>query len=787
MNALDQSYKFCRRIARESHSNFYVAFHLLTGKRRMAMDALYSFARIADNSSDGDNVVNFSKSTAWEPQTPVARTQDWSAGHWHDWVEALVSGGQSPTIAELEPIRLALRDSVHHFAIPLSVLHDMIDGIAFDLNSESRVESWGDLRLYCDQVASSVGLGCLAIWRPDSFGEIPKNALPYVEACGTAFQLTNILRDVVEDAERGRCYIPTEDLFRFGLTRDQWNRDLLDLKAPKTKSHYDVIQVNIERAKGCFQYGGKITTYLSLEGQRMFSLMWSTYRSLLEEIAAEPGRVFRERVRLSKGKKIQLLATHFLTPFYKAPDFGASVPVSTNWVQSRGGTRSRRVAVIGGGLAGSNAALHLARHAVKVDLFEARSRLGGRVGSFYDRNVDQWVDYCQHVGMKCCTELRRWISETDQNSAWDTQESLHFVGPQGKKIAIKAISLPAPFHLGGLLLRWPGLTLTDRVRVAKCLFSLMRLKPDPRHDSQLAIDWLKSKWQTENCLKRFWETILVSALGEKISRVTLGAMRKVLIDGFAKTRDAFHLLVPNKSLAELSDTAMRRVFAQYSVSVYDQSVVSRLERTDSANWSLIANDQTFTGYDAVVIAVPWYKISKLMPEQCTGDHSPNSIQSSPISGVHTWWDREWLGEPHAIFVEGLCQWVFPGKERDSNSKDKSTYYQIVISASHELRNEEPDKTLQRIVEELRTAYPESSKATFLRGKIVTDPQAVFSITPEAGHCRWRTEQFGERNLFVAGDWTKTDWPATMEGALRSGTKAAECVLAALGEPVSIMS
>ncbi|XZE17919.1 hydroxysqualene dehydroxylase HpnE [Pirellulaceae bacterium SH449] len=783
MNALDQSYKHCRRVAKESHSNFYIAFHLLSGKRRMAMDALYAFARIADDSSDGDDkvagAINAIKSTTGN--------RNWSARIWHDWVETLTNPGPHPMILELEPIRLALNDSVQQFAIPLSVLHDMIDGIEFDLNTDSRVDSLGDLRRYCRQVASSVGLGCLAIWRPDVSVEIPSEALPYVEACGTAFQLTNILRDVVEDAARDRCYIPHEDLVRFGFTRETWTRDLLDSDLVKTRPHHDVIRVNVERAQGHFLYGGKIASYLSLEGQRMFSLMWKTYHSILREIAAQPGRVFRERVGLPRSRKLGLVATHFFTPLYKTNDSETHLTENTRWVVDEKVAQARRVAVIGGGLAGCNAALHLARHGVNVDLFEARSRLGGRVGSFYDKNANQWVDYCQHVGMKCCSELRRWIDETDQSRAWDIHDSLHFVGRSGKKIVIRSLPLPAPFHLGGLLLQWPGLALSDRMRVASCLVSLMRLKPDPRHDSQLAIDWLRSKRQSDRCLERFWETILVSALGEKITRVTLGAMRKVLIDGFAKTRDAFHLLVPNKPLAALSDAAMRQTFAQHSVTVHDMASVNHLERTDSREWSLVANGQRYSGYDAVVIAIPWHQVSKLMPEQCTGEHSPHQIQSSPISGVHTWWDRDWLNEPHAIFVEGLCQWIFPGKEETNGGQDKNAYYQIVISASHELRNEDPEKTLQRIVEELRTAYPESSKATFLRGKIVTDPQAVFSISPEADQCRWRTAQFGAQNLFVAGDWTKTDWPATMEGALRSGTKAAESVLAALGHPVGIMT
>ncbi|MFN7875553.1 MAG: hydroxysqualene dehydroxylase HpnE [Pirellula sp.] len=780
MNALTHSYEHCRRIAKDSHSNFYVAFHLLSGNRRMAMNALYAFARIADDSSDGEPPISKDISGIWD------------APGWHSWVDSLREERSSVSIDALGPIRLALKDAVQQFAIPLSVLHEMIDGIEFDLDPSSRVQTWRDLKLYCKRVASSVGLGCLAIWSPPNQREIAKEARSYAEACGIAFQLTNILRDVVEDAARGRCYIPDEDLARFGLTRDEWTNSLLSQASDKAKANSDVLQLILERAKGHFEWARKLTPYLCLEGKRMYSLMWRTYYGILKAIETNPAIVFRERVALSKASKLQLVATHFVTPFYRAIDSKdrCSPYVNLKEFGSNGywdDGRPPKVAVIGGGLAGCNTAMHLARHGVDVDLFEARSRLGGRVGSFYDRHANAWVDYCQHVGMNCCTELKRWIADTGQSDLWETQNTLHFVDPRGKKIAISSLPFPAPFHLAGMILKWPGLGIADRFRLAICLNALTRLRPDPRHDSQLAIDWLRTHWQTERCLRKFWETILVSALGEKLTKVTLGSMRKVLVDGFARSRDAFHLLVPSKPLSELSDGVVRGAIEKLNVKIHDQSLVTTLERTDNHTWCLCVSEKTFSGYDAVVIAIPWHQVSKIIPDFCQSDWSPQTMQSSPITGIHTWWDRPWLGEPHAIFVQGLSQWIFPGNHDQSGKGGSCAYYQIVVSASQELRGDDPDRILERVVEELRVAYPASTHSKLIRGRIVTDPQAVFSISPEAEPCRWRADQFGEHGLFVAGDWTKTEWPATMEGALRSGSKAAECVMASLGMPVGLLT
>ncbi len=444
--------------------------------------------------------------------------------------------------------------------------------------------------------------------------------------------------------------------------------------------------------------------------------------------------------------------------------------------------------VIGGGLAGIAAALSLAKRGVKVTLLESRQRLGGRAGSFTlldDFGVEiQTVDYCQHVGMGCCHNLKKLIQWLGQKDDWHEHRQLHFFGPHGDYQRLGAWPIvPAPLHLAGWLLKWPHLRLRDRASIARGMWAVRKLPLNSQTASQPALDWLQLHGQTPAAIEHFWSTIIVSALGEELSRVSLAAVAKVLQDGFLKHRDAFHLLVPQRPLAELFGTQAVHCLKQQGVELHLATPVTSLAqltpealRVDTSQSSLEA--------DSVILAVPWHQLSKIrfVDDRC-GLSALASIagqlQSSSITGVHTWWDRPWLNLPHAAIVGRLCQWVFPKPtlvfpSATASVSQRQVYYQIVISASQALRGAEPEKLASAIHEDLQKVFPAARGARLLKYKVVTDPQAVFSITPQA-HL-FRPEPGVGPRIAVAGDWTQTGWPATMEGAILSGFKAAEHIL-----------
>lgn len=444
---------------------------------------------------------------------------------------------------------------------------------------------------------------------------------------------------------------------------------------------------------------------------------------------------------------------------------------------------TNRVAVVGGGLAGIAATIALSDAGIGVDLFEANQRLGGRVGSFDDPVSGESIDYCQHVGMACCTNLVHLIRRLGIEGDFKTEKTLHFFSANGRNLPIRAWPLPAPLHLSGMLLKWPDLTLLDRASVARALLAMMRLtKTDPALDG-LAIDWLRAR-QSQRVIKAFWETILVSALGERIDKVALGPAVKVLLDGFANNRSAYHLLVPKRPLRELFDEHCQRLLENSSnVRLHLGCRIDRITSLDNGGHTAVTLIDQYgmrRTYEKAISCVPWYRINDVL-EMSTNEL--NALKPSPITGIHTWWDRKWLNFDHAILVNHKCQWLFA--QQGHGCDDSSWYCQIVVSGAHDIPWKTIQETYAGLISDLGDTFPEIKQRQLLRSKIVTDPRSVFSVQPGSGLSRWRSDKYADRSVWLAGDWTDTLWPATMEGAVRSGFQAAQQVVESCGAKIDL--
>jgi 15-cis-phytoene synthase len=270
-----QSYAWCERLARRQAGNFYHAFRLLPAAQRRAMCALYAFMRIADDLTDGSETVA-------EKRLALA--------NWRRQLDDTLNGVYS------HPLHPAFHHTIERYGIPRRYLDDVLDGVGMDLDTD-RYNTFADLYRYCYRVASAVGLACIHIW-----GFREEQAKGYAEAAGIALQLTNILRDLGEDAGRGRVYLPSEDLERFGYRA-------ADLERGQRDERFRALMCfQVERARSYYESALPLADLLDPAGRAVFLVMLRTYRGLLEAIAERDYDVFSSRVRLSRLRKLWLAA-----------------------------------------------------------------------------------------------------------------------------------------------------------------------------------------------------------------------------------------------------------------------------------------------------------------------------------------------------------------------------------------------------------------------------------------------------------------------------------------------
>lgn len=425
---------------------------------------------------------------------------------------------------------------------------------------------------------------------------------------------------------------------------------------------------------------------------------------------------------------------------------------------------SQPVVVVGAGLAGLAAAQALAIHGLRVRLIEARDRPGGRAGSFVDRETGQWIDACQHVSMGCCTNLAHFCRTAGVGKLLAPQRTLYFMTPDGRVSPFGGDRLPAPFHLARSFAKAHYLTLMEKARIAyglACL-RLVRDSGDPPF-----AQWLRRHHQTPRTVERFWGLVLVSALNEDVERVGLRYARKVFVDGFLKHRDGFTVEVPTVPLGELYGEALLASLTQLGVEIRFNAAVRHIVLRDGAVSGVELRDGAMIDATTVISAVPWHRLGTMLPVEVINAHpcfaNLRHLEASPITSVHLWTDRRLTPLPHVVLIGCVGQWLFP---REGN------YLQVVVSASRELRALGHEETQRRVVEELTGLFGPFGVE---RSRVVTETKATFSVVP--GVDAWRPDTRSPlTGLMLAGDWTQTGWPATMEGAVRSGYRAAEAVI-----------
>ncbi len=453
--------------------------------------------------------------------------------------------------------------------------------------------------------------------------------------------------------------------------------------------------------------------------------------------------------------------------------------------------RPRRpsVAVVGGGLAGLAAATAASEHGLHVELFERRKYLGGRTSSFRDPVTGSLVDDGQHVSMGCCTNLADFCRRTGVADCFQRYRTPHFFdffGPQGTRYDFAPSSwLPAPLHLASPLMRLGYLTIGERWAVGRAMRRLARANVGEPENEETIGGWLRRQGQSQRSIEYFWSVILVGAFSEPLDCISLSAAKKVFVDGFLAARTAYEIEVPKIPLGEIQRRIAARL-AEQDVAVHLGTPVGQIDGDARRATAVVLSDGRRREFDFVVVAVPWGRVralfSEVMLSAVPALEGASRIRPAPITTVHLWLDRQITTLSHAVLVGKLGQWVFNHGRRGISEEESEPwyYYQVVVSASHDLAGRSRQDVLAEVRGDLEATWAEARGARLLHWRLVTHPTAVFSCRP--GLERWRPpQQTPVENLLLAGDWTVTGWPATMESAVRSGYLAVEAVLKSLGE------
>jgi squalene-associated FAD-dependent desaturase len=435
-----------------------------------------------------------------------------------------------------------------------------------------------------------------------------------------------------------------------------------------------------------------------------------------------------------------------------------------------------RVALVGGGLAGLAASCALADSGFQVTLFERRPFLGGRASSYQHPGTGEVVDNCQHVLLGCCTNLIEFYRRLGVQDKIRWYDALTFLEPGGRASVIGASWLPAPLHTAPAFLRAACLDLRDKLAIATAMATLAQSLPADNGETFLA--WLQRHGQTERAIERFWKTILISALNEDLHRMSVSYAAQVVRESFLKSAAAGRMGVPTVPLTELYGTAEAYIRARGGEVRLRNVVESFRAEPGEVTLAIGGNDADF---DFAVLAASFDVLPRLLRQTSAAEPLRQSLgrfESSPITGIHLWFDRQISDLDHAVLLDRTIQWMFH-KSRlldGTKSAPESTgsYVELVVSSSKSLVEKSRQEIIDLALKELREFFPGARDANLVKATVIKEVHATYSPEPGVDAYRPPNETVWPR-VFLAGDWTATGWPATMEGAVRSGYQAAECI------------
>jgi zeta-carotene desaturase len=436
------------------------------------------------------------------------------------------------------------------------------------------------------------------------------------------------------------------------------------------------------------------------------------------------------------------------------------------------------VIVIGAGVAGIAAASALAADGAHVTLLERRSFVGGRAYSYPHPALNETID-SQHVILGCCTNFLDLLTRAGAADTIRWYDTLTFLEPSPtgspRQSRIQPGSLPAPAHNTLSFLTAPMLTLRDKAAIATGLRHFLR--GYPKDDSESFANWLKHTHQTDRAIRHFWEPVVAGALNDTFERCSLKYAAKVFHESFLRSPQGGRLGIPAAPLSDFFAPVLTHA-RSLGVDIRLTSSAEAVSPTPDGRWRITAREFQLEAA-SIILATNLREAHRLL-STLPGSNpiDPARFTSAPITTIHLWYDREVTPLDHAVLLDTRIQWMFH-KSRirrqspvgGSDHPAPGSYIELVISASWPELEMSREQILTSALREVELFFPVIREATLLKSAVLKEARATFSVTP--GLDRFRPPQTtAYLGLFLAGDWTATEWPSTMEGAVRSGRLAA---------------
>jgi squalene-associated FAD-dependent desaturase len=445
------------------------------------------------------------------------------------------------------------------------------------------------------------------------------------------------------------------------------------------------------------------------------------------------------------------------------------------------------VIVIGGGLSGLSAAVDLCSHGLKVTVLEQKYRCGGRAYSYVDKKTGDTVDNGQHLLMGCFKNTKCFFEMIGTLGKLNTQRNLEVTFHHREKgfVTFRCPSLPSPFHLVVGIVQLKTLSLRDRLRLLSLVVQVgWQNKGALIRDGLTVDEWLTSCNQTEECKENFWNVIATATLNESPRQASASLFLKVLREAFLNGRDGSVLMVPNKGLSDLYVEDAQKYIHEHGGEVINRTRVRRVIFSGERASAVELGAGRRLRARAFISSIPLLDLLPIFPRRSgtlpreTGEIK--GISHSGILTINLWLDRDVMGKDFVSLLGSPVQWVFNKKRIFLDGAGKGNYLSCVISDAGELLSWKNESLVALAVDEVARAYPETRSAKVVHSLVIREKRATMSSSPTMERFRLpaRTQW---HNLFLAGDWTDTGLPSTIESAVTSGFNAAGLVREFLSE------